>query len=80
MPLFPLFAVLIVTGLTEGFYFVSLVASVFYLVTRRGQGLYAKAGVIGLICIASFHTPLQNRYRQTRLPSQSKVEKRMGNR
>ncbi|WP_214778214.1 DNA internalization-related competence protein ComEC/Rec2 [Exiguobacterium sp. s22] len=56
MPLFPLFAVLIVTGLTEGFYLVSVVASVFYLVTRRGQGLYAKAGVIGLICIASFHT------------------------
>ncbi|MBR3215074.1 MAG: ComEC/Rec2 family competence protein [Exiguobacterium sp.] len=57
MPLFPLFAVLIVTGLTEGVYLVSVVASVFYLVTRRGQGLYAKAGVIGLICIASFHTP-----------------------
>ncbi|WP_214812975.1 MULTISPECIES: DNA internalization-related competence protein ComEC/Rec2 [Exiguobacterium] len=56
MPLFPLFAVLIVTGLTEGVYLVSVVASVFYLVTRRGQGLYAKAGVIGLICIASFHT------------------------
>ena len=56
MPLFPLFAILVITGFTEGVYLVSVVAGVCYVFTRRGQGLYVKIGVIVLIWIALLHT------------------------
>ena len=55
MPLFPLFAVLMVTGLTEGVYLVTLVSGVLYVASRDGQNLYAKVGVILLVLIAWLH-------------------------
>lgn len=55
MPLFPLFAILMVTGLIEGLYIVTIVSGVLYVASRGGQHLYAKLGVILLILIAWLH-------------------------
>ncbi|WP_214699091.1 MULTISPECIES: DNA internalization-related competence protein ComEC/Rec2 [unclassified Exiguobacterium] len=55
MPLFPLFAVLMVIGLTEGVYIVTIVSGVLYVASRGGQHLYAKLGVILFVLIAWLH-------------------------